>query len=76
MKLTNIFPAHIKPVRKGVYKVSIEPKGKLTHWAYWTGSLWGYAYWFHQNAYKHKSNYQHSANQDKRWQGLATKDGK
>jgi len=76
MKLTNIFPAHIKPVHRGVYKVALTPNGKLDYWAYWTGTGWGYAYWFYENARKNKGNYKHKASQNKRWQGLATKDGK
>ena len=76
MKLTPIYPAHIKPVHPGVYKVTLTTNGKLDYWAYWTGALWGYAYWFHENAHKNKGKHKHVASQNKRWQGLTTKDGK
>ena len=76
MKLTNIYPSHIKPVRVGVYKTSVDPKGRLEYWSYWNGIRWGYAYSCQQQALPFKGDEELYAYQNKRWQGLTTKDGK
>jgi hypothetical protein len=39
MKRTPWFPAHIKPVNVGVYRVK---SGMSMWWSYWDGKRWGF----------------------------------
>lgn len=40
MELTETFPAHIKPVHVGVYKVSAPNDDYVVNFSYWNGSRW------------------------------------
>ena len=69
MKLTPIFPAHIKPVRVGVYKTGASgERGKLIWWSYWDGKRWGWHCDSWEEA-KHDGQW-FFADQEKRWQGI------
>ena len=67
MKLTEWYPAHIKPVREGVYETSMSGR---RGYSYWTGRQWS-------NQSKHAVYTERSkawiggANQKKNWRGLA-----
>ena len=67
MKLTPIFPQHIKPVREGVYRVS-EFVG-IPQYSYWNGMFWGNWFLSPESAYKYRNV--RSPYQNKRWRGLA-----
>ena len=43
MKLTPWFPGHIKPVRKGVYRVVFWSEEYTSH-CYWDGEFWRNSY--------------------------------
>ena len=73
MKTTPIFPPHIKPVRRGVYKTG-DIRGKLCYYSYWDMEKWGLLGATVADAYRYRHGT--SWNQNKRWKGLATKDGK
>lgn len=66
MALTKIFPAHIKPVRVGVYKT------KIFEWrySYWDGKFWSFSKDSVCDAYAVKWNT--SNFQNKQWRGLTT----
>lgn len=69
MKLTSIFPPHIKPVRKGVYKTTgIKSTEELYCYSYWNGYQWGYFAPNKETAYHYRE--QRSEYQNKRWQGI------
>ena len=71
MKLTPIFPAHIKPVRKGVYRTPVKkPYGHIVRWSYWNGKTWGCYEETQKAAYCYKNNNLEFAYQHKRWQGI------
>lgn len=67
-ELTPVFPAHIKPVRDGVYRVLNGAVG----YAYFHTSTgrWGWRYATVERADKDRSSL--GANQGKKWQGLAS----
>jgi hypothetical protein len=65
-KLTPWFPGHIKPVRPGVYEVRFSAMGGF---AYWDGSLWGWAQITCAQARRRRDS--HGASQQKSWRGLA-----
>jgi hypothetical protein len=67
MKLTEWYPAHIKPVRKGVYETS--RSGRLGY-SYWTGRQWTNQSRYAAYADRHKT-WITGANQKKNWRGLA-----
>ena len=66
MKLTPIFPPHIKPVHEGVYRVWIGNEEK-SWWAYWDGCVWGGAFSHHSVA---DAVRRMGSKQNKRWQGV------
>ncbi len=71
MKLTDWFPANIKPVRPGVYKTRFYDglRECVDGYTYWTGADWA-AQW---NDVKTANRLRtaHKAIQDKEWRGLA-----
>lgn len=69
MKLTPIFPAHIKPVRVGVYKVTgFIPEMPPSYYSYWNGKRWSVYLYTVADAFHNRST--RSAIQNKRWQGV------
>lgn len=60
-RLTETFPPHIKPVRKGVYKIS------SLLYAYWNGHWWGLQSASVSSAYYRRG--MQSGCQSKWWQG-------
>lgn len=70
MKKTRWFPAHIKPVRPGVYETNLfSPNGG--NYAYWDGKRWAVAF-AHVPLANSIRNYC-DAIQEKEWRGLAEK---
>lgn len=73
MKLTPIFPPHIKPVRKGVYKTWFTGYTGIKHEGY---SYWNNKKWSHQRPLIKNEDYYigngvwSPANQNKSWQGV------
>lgn len=65
-ELTPVFPAHIKPVRDGVYRV-LNGVGGYAYFHTSTGR-WGWRYATVERAGEYRST--RGSNQDKRWQGL------
>lgn len=75
MKLTEWYPAHIKPARKGFYQIYLEGVPREKSWfSYWDGNNFSYAadtiertknYWLGDN-----ERFFHS---QKEWRGLAEK---
>jgi hypothetical protein len=69
-KYTNWFPPEIKPVREGVYEVSLGRFYSHTY-AYWNGNRWGWAALSVATATTDKATA--GASQDKSWRGLTKK---
>ena len=70
MKLTPIFPPHIKPVRVGVYKTTVyDPEERPDLFSYWNGKWWGFACYTQKEAIDVRS--MKSGYQNKSWQGVA-----
>lgn len=67
MKLTEWYPAHIKPVRKGVYETDMS--GRLGY-SYWTGKQWSNQSLNAAYAERYKT-WTQLASQEKKWRGLA-----
>jgi hypothetical protein len=65
--LTPWFPHHIKPVRRGVYRV--RNMINATGYAYWDGSRWGWLEGSQACADKLRDTV--GASQDKGWRGLS-----
>jgi len=64
VKKTAWFPAHIRPVRKGVYEI----KRPRTTYAYWNGQFWSYEErWIN---FASEMRLTHSTEQYKTWRGL------
>ena len=75
-KLTEWFPAEIKPVRVGVYEVSNCFGEKIGNFAYWDGKKWsGYNETIEGaiHNYNTAAEFQNRADQNKQWRGLAEK---
>jgi len=73
-KMTNWFPPHIKPVRKGVYQIMYTGVGwseSQDHlYATWNGLRWSSASWKKRDDY-HKQFY--GSIQNKYWRGFTEK---
>lgn len=76
MKVTQWFDSKSKPIRKGLYQTIIGD-GSLSKpgesYSYWNGSAWGMEY---NDMDRANSERDGRGSQDKRWRGLASKDGK
>lgn len=74
MKTTPWFPAHVKPVRKGVYEWRLPSNPDIRWFRRWTGYgwMWGNP---HPTVAQHSSSFAHITRGEK-WRGLASKDGK
>lgn len=70
--MTEWYPAHIKPVRVGMYEV--KQKGIVAlvpTYAYWNGGHWG----FYRSDFRFAGLYsadKSEANQEKEWRGFTT----
>jgi len=70
MKLTEWYPAHIKPVRKGVYETKCLELAWSTY-QYWNGERWGgFCKTIHSADTKHNRNFVSSC-QNQMWRGIA-----
>lgn len=67
LKLTEWFPGHIKPVRKGVYQ---QMTGSYLGYQYWDGQLWGRWSETPAGAYDGKSEPASSKYQNDPWRGI------
>jgi len=73
VKLTPWFPAHIKPVRPGVYDTRFRDGPKLVcGYSFWTGTQWSVQWWRVETATARRST--DGAIQDKEWRGLTSPD--
>lgn len=69
MKLTPIFPPHIKPVRVGVYKTTCDDSAEIpVYFSYWNGRRWSYACYSMEGAGARSESI--ALYQNKSWQGL------
>lgn len=67
MKLTPIFPPHIKPVRVGVYKTTCDDSAEIpAYFSYWSGRRWSCACY----SIEYVGSQRRSLYQNKSWQGL------
>jgi len=72
-KMTNWFPPHIKPVRKGVYQIKYTKTEKIAYlsiYATWNGTHWS------AGSYNLSDRYHKNfdvANQKKFWRGFTEK---
>lgn len=74
MKKTKWFPAHVLPVRKGVYEV--KDTGARAGWyAYWNGHHFGYRTITPKDAYRARS-YATVLPRLTCWRGLTTPEGR
>ncbi len=67
MKLTEWYPASIKPVREGVYETNMSGR---QGYSYWTGRQWSNQSKHAVYAERHKT-WLSGASQKKNWRGLA-----
>jgi hypothetical protein len=75
MELTEWYPAHIKPVRQGVYELEVY---ELDYWKFtptlmfscWDGKQW---LWIADNVDKAATRICPAQSQNRRWRGLAAR---
>jgi hypothetical protein len=67
---TDWFPPHIKPIRRGAYRVMCPLKDEA-FWSWWDGEKWGYKMVNQKNADFYKGS--KSQTQDMKWKGLLKK---
>lgn len=70
--LTPWFPASVKPVRIGLYRVRVEWLDAV-EWCWWCGEGWGWAYPTKRDAAAKEWRTTEGATQAKLWRGLAEK---
>lgn len=68
MKCTNVFPANIYPVRKGVYNVSGYGGMGNFEYSYWDGEYWSISKHSPEMAKVAKGNI--SRDQKRQWRGI------
>jgi len=72
MKLTPWYPAHVKPVRKGVYEMDAWD----SWFRYWDGKHWYCGAFTPEDAYEEWLDGRTIADADFDWRGLASPSGK
>jgi hypothetical protein len=70
MELTEWYPAHIKPVRQGVYELDYWKFTPTLMFSYWDGKQW---LWIADNVDKAATRISPALTQNRRWRGLAAR---